>query len=807
MNTFIQDVRFALRLLAKSPGLTAVAALALALGIGANSALFSVVNKVLLSPLPFKDPERLVMIWSTAIENKIDQSSVSGPDFIDWRKQNQSFEDLAAMSSGNRFNLTGRGEPIVVKGAYVTPSFFGVFGMRARLGRTLLPEEAQAGNEHRLVLSHGLWQRRFGSDPNVIGQTLTVNGEPYLVVGVMPPSIGFVEDLIEAYAPLPMTRLEQERMNHSLLAFGRLKPGVGLPQAQADLATICARLGQEYPDQKGWNIRLSLLHDELVKVVRPAFLVLHGAVGFVLLIACANVANLLLARAETRSKEMAIRASLGASRVRVIRQLLTESVLLSLAGGALGLIFARWGMALLRSLSPRFDGRSIPLFDEIGLDARVLGFTLLIALLTGLIFGLVPALHASKPNLAETLKEGGRGAGVGFRRHRLLSGFVVSEVALSMVLLVGAGLMIRNFHRLSQVNPGFDPRNLLVMEMELPDARYAQGSTRVNFYREVVERVAALPGVESVGLVNIAPMCNNNCNNAFDIDGAPPLPKGRYNLAEYRVVNHDYFRALRIPVKQGRLFTPQDNGQGQQVVIINETMAKRYFPNENPLHRRLKFGYESTNTLEIVGVVGDEKHFGLGHENPPMMYQPYFQNCWNLMWLAVRTKVEPLSLAGAVRQQIWAVDKDQPVTKVRPMTDMVDDSVAVQRFATVLLIGFAGVGLLLAAVGIYGVLAYVVNQRTHEIGVRMALGAQMRDILRMVVRQGLTLVGLGLGLGLAASLALSRVVQSLLYQMSATDPLTFGVVLAVLAIVAFFACWLPARRATKVDPLVALRGE
>jgi predicted permease len=530
-------------------------------------------------------------------------------------------------------------------------------------------------------------------------------------------------------------------------------------------------------------------------------------VAFVLLIACANVANLLLARAETRGKEMAVRASLGASRVRVLRQLLTESVMLSLCGGALGLVFARWGMALLRSLSPRIDGRTVPLFDEIGLDARVLGFTLLLALLTGLVFGLVPAWHASKPNLAETLKEGGRGAGVGFRRHRLLSAFVVSEVALSMILLVGAGLMIRNFYRLSHADPGFDPRNVLTMEMELPDVRYAEEQKQVNFYREVIERVAALPGVESVGLVNIAPMCNNNCNNAFFIDGAAPLPKGKYNLAEYRLVNHDYLRTLRIPLKQGRAFTPQDNGQGRRVIIINETLAKRYFPNENPLGRWIKFDQESTNALEIVGIVGDEKHFGLGSDNPPVLYQPYVQDCWRLMWLAIRTRGDPLSVASAARQQVWAVDKDQPVTKVRPMTDMVGDTVSVQRFATVLLIGFAGVGLLLAAIGIYGVLAYVVSQRTHEIGVRMALGAQMRDILRLVVRQGLTLAGLGLGIGLAVSLALSRVVQSLLYQMSATDPLTFGAVLAVLAIVAFFACWLPARRATKVDPMVALRYE
>ena len=803
------DLRYAVRQLVKNPGFSILAVLALALGIGANSALFSVVNRVLLSPLPFKNASRLVMVHSIDTKNEIVTAipfgPVSGPDFLDFREQSESFEGLAVCEFYHRVNLNGLNVPLALNGAKVTPSFFEVFGIPMRLGRGFRSEEAEPGNTQRLILSEGIWKRHFGSDTNVLGRTVRINDEPFEVVGVRSKTFGFLDELAEVYVPMPRTQLEGgSRGSRYLLAFGHLKPAVTMDQASAELNTIAAVIAKDHPKQKGLRVRLGVLQEDLVKMARPALLVLHGAVGFVLLIACVNVANLLLARAQVRGRELAIRASMGASRLRVIRQLLTESILLSCCGGALGLAIAHWGVRLILAMSPKIGGRSIPFFAEIGLDGRVLGYTLLITLLTGVLVGLVPAWRASNTDLGETLKEAGRSGDMGFRRHRLLGAFVVSQVALSMILLVSAGLMIKSYFRLTNVDPGFDPYNLLTLVTELPNKRYDSQSSRLAFFNEISRRVEKLPGVEALGLINILPMGEMQNNLAFEIEGAPPLPIGKYNVAEHRVANPDYFDVMRIPFKEGRAFTSQDDGDGLPVLIINESLARRFFPNKGAVGRKVKILGGDT-VFEIVGIVGDEKFFGLGAEIPPIMYRPIAQNCSHLMSLAVRTNIDPMSLAPAVRQAIWSVDKDQPVTKLRPMEALVSESISVPRFAAMLLSGFAVFGLLLSAIGLYGVLAYIVSQRTHDIGVRMALGAQMRDIIRMTIMRGIALAGIGLGIGLLCSLALSRLMQGLLHEMNATDPLTLIGVALLLGSVALLACYLPARRAARVDPIVALR--
>jgi len=809
----MSDLRFALRQLRKSPGFTAAAVLALAIGIGANSALFSVVNAVLLSPLPFTDPDRLVLVFSTQLESQIPISTSSGPDFLEWRRRSRSFEDLAAIQSNCKFSLSGHGEPAALKGALATPSLFPVFGLPMMLGRPFTAEDETASRENLLILTHGAWLRQFGGDTNVIGRSVTLNGQPHVLVGVLSPEVGFVEEFMEAIVPLPSTRLLGDRTNPGyrdryLTVFGRLKPDVSLAAAEAELKVVAAALAREYPDQKGWSVRLTALHEFLVKTVRPAFLVLHGAVAFVLLIACVNVANLLLARSETRQREMALRGALGASRARVIRQLLTESSVLGLAGGALGLIFADWGIRLLLTLSPKIDGRNVPFLSDVGLDGPVVGFTLAVALLTGVLFGLVPALHATRPRLMEALKDADRSGGPGLRRHRWLRGFVVSQVALCVMLLAGAGLMVNNLHRLTRVDPGFDSHNVLTLELELSGPRYAEGPSRIRFGQELIPRLAALPGVEAVGLVDILPMANNNDNWPLRIEGDPPLPNGRYHFAEHRAVNADYFRALRLPLKQGRTFSADDEEQGRPVVIINEIMARRYFANGNPLGRRITFPLPGEGDgLEIIGVVGNERSFGLGADTPPVFYRPFTRCNRPMMGLAVRTRNDPASLVSAVRQEIRAVDPHLAVMRLCTLEAAVHDSISVERFTALLLLGFAAAGLVLAGIGVYGMLAYVVTQRTREFGVRIALGASSHDILRLVLRDGLRLTGLGLGIGLLLALALSRALQSLLHQMSARDPLTFAFVSLVLAAVALLACWLPGRRAAKLEPMEALRHE
>ena len=815
MDTLFQDLRYAFRMLLKRPGFTAVAVLALALGIGANSAIFSVVNGVVLRALPYKDPESLMMVWSLLQAPAGSQEfPVSAADFTDWRDQNQVFEQIAAFHS-QPFNITGAGEPEFLGGVRASANLFSLLGIEAKLGRTFLPEEDQPGAGHVVVISHGLWERRFGSDPNIIGQKLTLNDEPYTVVGVMPPGFQFPRKgempagyqfprQADLYTPLAWTPNQIGNRGREFLAvIARLKPGVTVAQASADMDGIAERLKQQYPQfNTNKEVVIVPLHQQVVSNVRTALLVLLGAVGFVLLIACANVANLLLARAASRQKEIAIRTALGASRSRVIRQLLTESMLLSLTGGTLGLLLSMWGVDLLTAISPA----NLPRVDTISVDVRVFAFTLAVSLLTGIIFGLVPAIQASKPDVNEALKEGGRASSVGHNRFR--SVLVVSEVALSLVLLIGAGLMIRSFVHLLNSSPGLKPENVLTLDVGLPRTKYT-GPQQAAFFQQVIERLKSLPGVQSAGAVYPLPLSGAEEGMGFGIEGRAALAPGEVYSAGPRWVSPDYFNVMGISLLRGRELTDRDGSDSPRVVVINEAMAARYFPDEDPIGKRVAFDQvnKAPNWREIVGVIGDVKHLALDSDPKPEMYFPFAQFPSFFMTLVMRTSGDPLNLVAAARSEVLAVKNDQPISNVHTMEELLSNSIAQRRFNMLLLSIFAGVALLLAAVGIYGVMSYSVAQRTHELGVRMALGAQTSHVLALVVKQGMTLALAGVGIGLAAAFALTRILASLLYGVSATDPLTFSVIALLLASVAFVACYLPARRATKVDPMVALRYE
>ncbi|HWO02379.1 MAG TPA: ABC transporter permease [Blastocatellia bacterium] len=818
METFLQDLRYGSRMLLKRPGFTAVAVLALALGIGANSAIFSVVNGVVLRALPYRDPDRLMMVWSVwpllQAQAGTREFPVSAADFTDWRDQNQVFEQIAAFNS-QPFNLTGTGDPEFVGGVSSSASLFRLLGVEARLGRTFLSEEDQPGAGHVVVISHGLWQRRFGSDPQILGQKLTLNDEPYTVVGVMPPGFQFPRKgempagyqfprQADLYTPLTWTPNQISNRDRNFLAVvARLKPGVAVAQAQSDMDSIAERGKQEYPQYNAHKeISIVPLHQQVIGKVRTALLVLLGAVGFVLLIACANVANLLLARAASRQKEIAIRTALGASRPRVIRQLLTESVLLSLIGGTLGLLLAVWGIDLLLAISPS----NLPRVDAVSVDGRVFGFTLAISLLTGILFGLVPAIQASKPDAAEALKEGGRASSIGHNRFR--GALVVSEVALSLVLLIGAGLMIRSFVQLLHSSPGLNPDNVLTLDVGLPRTKYT-GPQQAAFFQQVIERMKTLPGVQSAGAIYPLPMSGAEEGTGFIIEGKPDRELGDRRIAGPRWVSPDYFNTMGIALLRGRELSERDGADSPQVVIINEAMAASYFPDEEPLGNRVAFDLKDNqpNWREIVGVVRDVKHSAIDTEPKPEMYFPFTQVPTFFMTLVLRTTGSPLNLVAAARSEVLAVEKTQPISNVHTMEELLSNSVAQRRFNMLLLSIFAGVALLLAAVGIYGVMSYSVAQRTHELGVRMALGARTSDVLGLIVKQGMTLALIGVGIGLAAAFALTRIMASLLYGVSATDPMTFSVIALLLASIAFVACYLPARRATRVDPMVALRYE
>jgi putative ABC transport system permease protein len=811
MKTLLQDLRFGIRVLAKSPGFTLVAVITLALGIGANSAIFSVVNAILLRSLAYEEPERLVLINHDYPKLNL-KASVSAYGYTHYRDTARSFENIAAVS-GWPANLTGQGEPERVAGYQVTPNFFAIFGIAAARGRTFTPEEDQAGRSRVIVLSDNFWQRRFAADPNILNQTVTLNGEGYTVVGIMPPGFEFGREFgqtVDLWKPIVFTNEQLSPgnlTNEYLSVVARLNPGVAFDQAQAELDLIADNLRQQYMqgrDRSSWGLAMQSLRELVVGDIRVALLVLLGAVGFVLLIACANVANLLLARAAARQKEIAIRAAMGAGRFRIIRQLLTESMLLALVGGGLGLALGLWGVDLLVSLNEA----SIPRANEIGLDGNVLAFTLFVSLLTGAIFGLAPAIQISRTDLHETLKEGGRSGGGGVR-HRVRNGLVILETALALVLLIGAGLLIKSFMQLQRVDPGFRPQGLLVMQLALPNFRYKEPRQIDAFYKQALDEIRALPGVETAGATSVLPLSGMNSSGSFQIEGRV-VPPGEMSPHGARwSVTHDYFEAMGIPLVRGRYFSERDTSDAPGVAIIDEGMARKYWPDEDPVGKRIVFEGTRDNPRwrEIVGVVGHVKHTSLDGESRVQYYIPHPQRPAPGMFLAVRTAADPTSLAGAVRGVIQGLDKDLPVFRVRTMDQLVYDAMARQRFSMFLLGIFGALALALAAVGLYGVMAYSVTQRTHEIGIRMALGADRRDVMKMVVGQGMILSLAGLGIGLVAAYGLTRLMSALLFGVSATDPLVFVVISLALAAVAFLASFIPALRATRVDPVVALRYE
>src|SRR5947209_4129285 len=814
MRNLLQDVRYGLRMLWKSPGFTLIAIAALALGMGANTAIFSVVNAVLLSPLPFPQSDRLMIVWENNLQRGVTRTQASYPDFADWREQNHVFERVASFHDSD-FVLTGSHEPLRLQGEMVNADLFPLLGVQPIIGRSFRPEEDQPGENGRVVmLSYALWQKQFGSDPKVVGQPLMLNGKSYNVVGVMAEGFQFPiqNEPVELWTTVAedlsgSEPLCEQRGAHYMMVIGRLKPGVTQTQAQAEMDTIASRLSQQYVDtNKNRGITVIPALENLVGNVRTALLILLGAVGCVLLIACANVANLLLARATTRNKEIAIRAALGASRLRVIRQLLTESVLLSLAGGALGLLIALWGTDLLVAVS----GNAIPRSTQIGLDVYVLGFTFLVALVTGVLFGLAPALQASRSDLTEALKEGGRSSGDGARHNRLRSALIVAEVAIALMLLVGSGLLIQSLRRLQQVSPGFDSHNVLTLSVGLPDVKY-NTQQQADFYRSLRERIEALPGVASASAVFPLPLSGERMGISFETEGRPVL-KSDEPSTEFRTVSPDYFRTMGIPFLKGRDFTERDDQTAPGVVIVNEAFAQKFFPNKDPLGKRIKPGISVDENKpvmrEIVGVVGNVKHKNLSMaEEDPEAYVPHEQLPFDTMTLVVKTNVNAASITSAVRNEVRALDKDLPVYSIKTLDEYLAASVSQPRFNTLLLAIFAGLALILTAIGLYGVMSYSVVQRTHELGIRLALGAQTHDIQKLVVGQGMALTLIGVVIGLIGAFALTRIMRSLLFGISATDPLTFIAVSLLLSTIALIACLIPARRAMKVDPMIALRYE
>lgn len=815
METFLQDLRYGTRMLLKHPGFTFIAVLTLALGIGVNTALFSVVNAVLLRPLPYAEPDRLVQVYQANPQNGYDRFSFSLANFVDDRNQQSGFEQMAAYFRRDA-NLTGAGEPERVQIAVASTNFFQLLRVQPLLGRGFLPEEETVGKHRVAVLSYGLWQRRFGANPAILNQPVTLGGNAYTVVGVLPADFQFPDPFgsnplseaapkVDLLTPLAYDPKELgDRGSHFLQVVARLQPGVDLGQAQTEQHAIAGRLEEQYPDRnKGWTINAFSLQDEVVRTIRPALLLLLAAVAFVLLIACANVSNLLLARAAVRQKEMAIRLALGAPRARLLRLLLTESLLLALAGGAFGLGLAYVATRAFISFSPA----NVPRTDEIRLDGMALLFTFGITLLTSAAFSLLPTLQASKPRINTTLKEGGRQSSHRPGRPRTRGLLVVAEVALSLLLLIGAGLMIRSFISFQRVNPGFRTDNLLTMKLALPFKKYPKPEQQLAFYQQVIERVKALPGVQEVGVVSDLPLAEGGLF-AFIVEGRAAASLQDNPSAVWRAINPDYFRTMGMQLRRGREFTEHDQQGAPEVIVINETMAASFWPGEDPIGKRVQiYDLQPMPWREIVGVVNDTREAGLGAPTRPEIFVPLSQRPRAPITLIAQTAAGPEQLAGAMRAAVQSVDPDQPVYRVRTMDQFFSAEVAVPR-ATMFLMGTLAVAaLILAAVGIYGVMAHAVTQQTHEIGIRTALGASQRDVLRLVVGQGMTLTLIGVVIGLAGAFGLTRLMATLLFGVSATDPATFTVIALLLTGVALFACYIPARRATKVDPLAALRYE
>jgi putative ABC transport system permease protein len=801
MGSLLQDLRYGLRAMLKKPGFTIIAVIMLALGIGANTAIFSIVNAVLLSPLPFKDPEQLVMVFTRS--NRDARNWVAYPDFEDWRAQSQSFAELSAIVPQS-VNLIGREEPTRVIGGFVSANFFKLLAVEAFSGRTFLPSEDQPGADRVAIVSYETWQNRLGASPNLIGQTLNLNGQVFTVVGILPATFNFAWVNCEVWLPIqyyPNFTLDRSRTSSGVM--GRLKPGIKLTQAQTEMETIARRLAEQYPEtNRERGITIAPMRELLVEDLRPLLLILSGAVAFLLLIVCANIANLMLARSMTRQKEIALRVALGAGQWRIVRQLLTETVLLAIIGGTAGLLIGIWTVRVLMTGSQT----ELPPGIDVRLDMTVLGFTFAIAILTGIAFGLVPALRFSRPDVHDALKEGGKGAGETFGSRRLRGALVVVQVSLALILLIGSGLLVRSFKALSEVNPGFNPHNVLTMEYRVPRNKYPEPGQQWAFHRQVVERVQSLPGVQSASVIFALPHSGNGSSTTFVPLGGPEHPKGQEPRALGNRADPYYFRAMEIPLIRGRVFTEQDKMDTPPVVVINQAMAERYWPGQDPIGKSIRFP-EFKVTASIAGIVGNIKHHSLDEPTEAQVYIAFAQMPHIFATLVVRTAGDPMAAANAVKQAVWSVDKDQPVWKVRSLEFLLQRAVTRSRFMMRLLTVFSTLALLLAAVGVYGVISYSVSQRTHEIGVRMALGAQYRDVIRLVMGQGVKLVLIGAAIGVVGALGLRQVIQRLLFGVSATDPITFLIVTLLLMTVALLACWIPARRAAKVDPIVTLRYE
>ena len=807
MQFFWQDLRYGFRTLLRNPGFCAVAILALALGIGPNTAIFTMVNAVLLKPLPVPEPNRVVMIWGTLLKSGFDQMPVSAADYLEWKKQAHSFDQMSAAFAIPEFglNVSGAGDPERVSAALASKEFLPALGIKPIVGRNFLPEEDRPGGPPAVLISHALWQRRFHSDPAAIGRSLTVDGIPRTVVGVVPHELG---EMVAAdlWLPTAINPNNPERQNHQFGIVARLKPSVTVAESRAEMAVIARRLESAYPaTNTGWGVTLFPMAEMFTGRIRPVLLILLGAVGLLLLIACANLANLLLARAATREKEIAIRGALGAGRLRLIRQLLTESLVLALAGGALGLILAAWGVRLLRSVVPDM----FPMLQHMSVDVPVLAFTFGISILTGLLFGLVPAWRSSHTDLNTTLKEAaGRSESAG-GSHRIRSFLLAGEVALAVLLSVSAGLLLRSFVRVTEVNPGMRTANILTMNLSLPEVKYDTPQKRATFYKDLIERVDALPGVRSAGAVVFLPLRVSILSfriwvNSFTIEGRPPVPQDKQPLADYRPATPGYFNTMGIALRQGRLFDQHDDLDAKRVVLVNEAMVRKHFPHENPLGQRIVMG----KPMEIVGVVADAKLYGLDAPVEPAVYVPHAQHSGDSsMAVVVRTEGDPTVVAAAVRREILKLDPEQPISNVRSMEQVLSDSLMLRRVAMLLLTVFASLALTLATVGIYGLTAYSVSRRTHEIGLRVALGASQSQILRMVVGRGLVTSLIGAAIGVAAAFELTRGLSGMLYGVTATDPLVFAGVPLLLIAVSVLASYVPARKATRIDPLVALRYE
>jgi putative ABC transport system permease protein len=808
METLIQDIRYGLRTLLKQPTFTIISVITIALGIGANTAIFSVVNAVILRPLPYPDADKLVMLWSTTPKDGNQEQPFSFADFNDVRAQAKSFSHIAAASPLWNFTLTGGGEPEPIQGLFVSQNLFDMLGARPAIGRGFLSDDDRQGANPVVIISHALWQRRFGGDRNVLGRSLNVSGVNATIVGVMPEDFYFLESSAELWAPLAQNQFAGSARNVRLLSVvGRLNTGVPLTQANAELSAISGQLAAQYPDtNSGFGLRALSLHQQVTGRVRGALLLLLGAVGLVLLIACVNVVNLMLVRSAGRSREIAVRAAVGAGRLRLLRQLLTESITLSVFGGAAGALVATWGVKLLLTLNPI----ALPRYNKIGVDSTVLLFTLAASVITGIVFGLAPAWRMFKFDLNSILKEGGRGT-VDSSQHRLSGALVSLEIATAFVLLIGAGLLIRSFARLIDVNPGFETQHTLTMQVGLPNASYGEPQKRIAFVQQLEANLKGIPDVASVGIVTRLPLLSalNNVTTFLTIEGRQMQPGERPEI-DFRRASTGYFEAMSIPLLAGRLVTEQDVTNNTHSVVINEAMAKRFWPGEDPIGKHISTATatgQQTQWQTIVGIVGNVRHLGLDTDPRPELY--YHSNTSPPFGpvLVIRSKGDPKAVISLARAKVRELDRDVPVSNVNTMDQLVAQSVAQRRFGMFLLTGFAALALLLAAIGIYGVISYSVAQRTQEIGVRMALGARTVDVLKLVMTNGLKLAAMGLVIGLVGAFLLTRLMARLLFHVGPTDAVTFASVSVGLLLVAFLACYLPARRATKVDPLVALRYE